>query len=311
MDLSAIVWMTAMLVVAVILLLALLIRWGYTIPWTGFGEYTWTEWKDQKYQRAKTLWDWMQLLLIPITITVVGAFGAAWLNQRREILARDLDDRRHREQQEFVQDRFREEALQKYLDSMAELMLGKGLRTSKPEDEVRDIARARTLTVLQGLDGARMGTLLRFLKESKLIENANPIISLNSLRIDNARLRGAHLRLADLHGAVFAGAELREAHLEGADLQDAYLGGEADLRGAHLKEASLRGAIFTGEDHSGADLRGADLRGADLRGADLRGVRNLTQEQLESARGDEETRLPEGLVRPAAWIWSAEPRDAR
>ena len=296
MDLSAIVWMTAMLVVAVILLLALLIRWGYTIPWTGFGEYTWTEWKDQKYQRAKTLWDWMQLLLIPITITVVGAFGAAWLNQRREILARDLDDRRHREQQEFVQDRFREEALQKYLDSMAELMLGKGLRTSKPEDEVRDIARARTLTVLQGLDGARMGTLLRFLKESKLIENANPIILLNSLRIDNARL----------HGAVFAGAELREAHLEGADLQDAYLGGEADLRGAHLKEASLRGAIFTGEDHSGADLRGADFRGADLRG-----VRNLTQEQLDSARGDVATRLPEGLVRPVAWIQAAGPHDAR
>ncbi|MBV8231897.1 MAG: pentapeptide repeat-containing protein [Planctomycetaceae bacterium] len=308
--------MTAMLVVAVILLLALLIRWGYTIPWTGFGEYTWTEWKDQKYQRAKTLWDWMQLLLIPIMIAVVGVFGAAWFNQRRELLARDLDERRHREEQELVQDRFREEALQKYLDSMAELMLGKGLRTSIREAEVRDIARALTLTVMQGLDGARKGTLLRFLKESKLIENEKPIISLNLVRIDNAQLRGADLRWADLHGAIFTGAELREAHLEGAYLEEAYLGGETDLRGAHLNKADLRGAIFTGEDHSGADLRGADLRGADLRGADLRGAdlrgaRNLTQGQLESARGDVATRLPEGLVRPAALIWSAEPRDAR
>jgi hypothetical protein len=44
----------------------------------------------------------------------------------------------------------------------------------------------------------------------------------------------------------------------------------------------------------------AKLGEADLRGADLRKVTDLTQEQLESARGDAETKLPAGFVRPAS-----------
>jgi hypothetical protein len=60
-----------------------------------------------------------------------------------------------------------------------------------------------------------------------------------------------------------------------------------------LREADLRGANLIR-----ADLRGAVLVDADLRGADLRGALGLAQGQLEWARGDGETKLPEGLVRP-------------
>ena len=202
--------------------------------------------------------------------------------------------------------------MQKYLDSMAELMIEKGLRSSEPDTEVRDIARARTLTVLQGLDGARKGTLLRFLKEAKLINRIAPIISLSTMHLDKAQLRWADLSGTSLHGAIFGGAELREAHLEGADLSNAYLGGEADLRGAYLNGADLNGAIFTGEDQSGADLDGAHLDGADLSGADLSGARNLKLDQICSARwGNEATKLPEGLPHPKKWSQAAGPPGAK
>ena len=45
-----------------------------------------------------------------------------------------------------------------------------------------------------------------------------------------------------------------------------------------------------------ANLRDANLSGANLSGANLSGAKNLTQEQLDEAFGDENTILPEGLT---------------
>ncbi|KAB8188120.1 pentapeptide repeat-containing protein [Microbispora catharanthi] len=92
-------------------------------------------------------------------------------------------------------------------------------------------------------------------------------------------------RAADRRGADLIGARLRKADLRGANLRGAY------LIGADLREADLRGA----------DLIGADLRGADLGGADLTGSVFLTQAQVNAARGDDATKLPPALTRPAHW----------
>ena len=85
------------------------------------------------------------------------------------------------------------------------------------------------------------------------------------------------------------------AQLMGADLRGADLDGHC-LRSALLIASDLRGASF-----ERTDLLGADLRDADLRGADLSGAIFLTQQQLDAARGDAHTRLPEGLTRPRPW----------
>jgi hypothetical protein len=87
----------------------------------------------------------------------------------------------------------------------------------------------------------------------------------------------------------------RNADLVGADLRDADLR-RADLRGAYLIAADLRGA-----DLRGADLLGADLRDAHLQGSDLTGGLFVTQAQLDSARGDADTRLSPQHRRPAHW----------
>ncbi|WP_171169113.1 pentapeptide repeat-containing protein [Streptomyces sp. I05A-00742] len=92
----------------------------------------------------------------------------------------------------------------------------------------------------------------------------------------------------------------KKKNRRGADLMG------ADLRGADLRGANLRGAYLIAANLSGADLRTADLIGADLRdanlaGADLTGAIFLTQLQVNAARGDARTELPEALTRPGHW----------
>ncbi|GLY50097.1 pentapeptide repeat-containing protein [Lentzea sp. NBRC 102530] len=86
-------------------------------------------------------------------------------------------------------------------------------------------------------------------------------------------------------GADLIGARLRNKNLASADFRGAY----------------LIGADLTGSDLSRADMIGADLRGADLSGADLGTCLFLTQPQVNAARGDARTKLPEALTRPAHW----------
>ncbi|OUC93002.1 pentapeptide repeat-containing protein [Streptosporangium minutum] len=115
----------------------------------------------------------------------------------------------------------------------------------------------------------------------------------------------AHRR--DVNALLLRASELVRAEVRhkkkdrrGADLIGAKLKG-ADLRGANLRGAYLIGADLRGADLRMADLIGADFRGADLRGADLTESIFLIQSQLDAAKGDNATRLPPSLTRPAHW----------
>jgi hypothetical protein len=155
----------------------LLVRWGYEFPWTGFAETYVPKSNETEYRPAKTVWDWLGLLIIPVLL----AIGGYVFTHRRETLARELEA-----------DRLREEALQSYIDRMAKLVLDKSLGQSKEDDPVRDVARSQTLLALRRLDAERKGLLLGFLHESDLITKGKTII----------RLVGADLSGADLGGNV-------------------------------------------------------------------------------------------------------------
>jgi CheY-like chemotaxis protein len=142
-------------------------------------------------------------------------------------------------------------------------------------EEVRKIARVRTLTVLQRLDAERKGSVLRFLYESSLIDNDKRIIDLAGADLNRAALSGANLSGANLSGAV-----LRLVRLEGADLS-----------GANLSGANLEGAGM-----SGASLEGANLEGANLSEAEV------TREQLKTAKSLEKATPPEASRR-ASVLW--------
>ncbi|MGP0070026.1 MAG: pentapeptide repeat-containing protein [Isosphaeraceae bacterium] len=245
--------------------LLLAVFWGYGSPqssfgaWTGLGEFSRPMTFGQEYQRYKTLWDWLGLLVIPAVLVV----GGYWLTLRQESLTREIEDRRH--------DRFCQEALQTYIDSIVELIFEKDLLDSSKDSAVRKVARVRTLTVLRVLDGARKGALLKFLHESKLISKDLAIIE----------LMGADLREADLYDADLREADLREARLGKASLQKACLGG-ADLRGASLVEARLAWADLHAADLREAELFDANLNWADLQRADLHEA-NLVRAEVRYA----------------------------
>ena len=223
------------------------IPWAYTQPATGFGERIGPLLAPyQPYQPAKTLWDWMQLLIIPAVL----ALAAVWFNRREQ-----------RGERERNEDNQREMALQSYLDRMSELLLKENLRQAEKGSEVRILARSRTLAMLRRLDDGRNRRLVRFLQEAGLIDGDDPIIVL-----DKAELRGAHLNGVDL-----TGVHLNEANLRDADLTGAFLG-RANLRGANLQQATLSGAFLGNADLGGAFLGGADLRDANLQKASLRGA---------------------------------------
>ena len=87
-------------VLALILLLAL-IDVGHDAAWTGFGD--------------KTLWDWLQLLIVP-TVLAVGGF----LFNRSE----------RRNDQEIASQNTQDAALQAYIDHMTLLLIEHGLHSS-------------------------------------------------------------------------------------------------------------------------------------------------------------------------------------
>ena len=210
-------------------------------------------------QPGKTLWDWLQLLIIP-TVLAVGGYVINLTISRGE---QEATKQRAITEREIANDNQREATLQGYIDKMSELLLHEKLRQSPQTEEVRTIARVRTLTTLLRLDENRKRSVLQFLYESRLIDVNKPIIALS-----NADLSGTDLSGADLSGTDLSGLSLVRADLRGASLLRANLG-ETDLRGAKLSGASLCEADLRGAKLSGANLSNADLNKANLGNADL------------------------------------------
>jgi Pentapeptide repeats (8 copies) len=222
--------------------------------------------------KDKTGFDFVQLFLFPLLLAFAGYFFQYF-------------------QQQSADERYREEALQLYYKDMRELMLEKNLRVSNSRDEVRSIARARTLSVLRQLDTQRKGLLTLFLKESNLItskedDERNPI----------RKHKEGKLTAANPNGKLFSQAgiiSMSGANLESTDLKDMDLRYVSfwytKLKNAHLEEADLRHANLSKANLEGAHLDGANLESANLDGANLDKV---------SMRGTKfcKTTMPDGTI---------------
>lgn len=158
---------------------------------------------NEENQPGKTLWDWLQLLMAPAVLALCGV----WFTRIQH-----LRERKHEElQRAIAADTQREAALQRYLDTMSDLLLHEKLREAAAEDEVRKLARVRTLTVLSRLDSERKRSVLQFLSESGLIDKDKSIIDLSRAELSSTTLHKAKLEgAADLKDALDTIPEQRE-----------------------------------------------------------------------------------------------------
>ena len=236
-------------------------------------------------QIRKTFWYWLQLLIIPFVLAAGAIFfsfkqnnDSLNLNKTQYTQSLNIAATRYVEDKKSALDQQQATTLQKYIDNIQDLLLNHNLLKSTPTDDVAILARARTLTALQGLDPERKGLLVKFLYEANLIEYYMPEMPKSHDAI--IYLNDADLRGAILSDAILIAIRFTEANLSGAILS-----------GANLSGADLRGAIL-----SGANLSGADLSGADLRGTDLSKTNGLTQQQLDTVQSCYNAKLPGGLT---------------
>jgi hypothetical protein len=180
------------LVFAVFVVLAYRRQWR----WTGLSEVRRAKAGEEDVQPAKTLWDWLQLLVIPLALA-----GLAFvLNEAQTQREQRLEDDRAKRQRAASADGAREDTLRAYLTQMSALMLDRRLLRSKPRSDVQAVARTATLTTIRRLDGEHRALVVKFLHEARLLKH-RARVDLSGANLGRAKLRDASLDREDLSGA--------------------------------------------------------------------------------------------------------------
>jgi hypothetical protein len=211
--------------------------------------YSYSDWPGSGYFGIadKKFWDYLELLIVPAAL----AIGVYLLNRAQSERERKAEDAQQERALAVENQRAQDEALQAYLDQMGQLLLDQEcpLRQSKEEDDVRTLARARTLTVMPRLDGERKGRIIQFLYEAGLItktKNAPRRVVVehttddpNPVRVETTLIPERLGKLENTEPIVdLSGAYLREVDMEEAFLHGAFLSG-TELRGAEFDKAIL------------------------------------------------------------------------
>jgi uncharacterized protein YjbI with pentapeptide repeats len=271
---------------------------------------------------GKTVWDWLQLLIVPLALAVIGfAFTL-----QQDVRQNAIEERRAQAERELAEVRAQDAALQAYLDQMTLLILDRKLLEAGDGDPVYTLAQARTSTIIIRLDAEHNRSVTRFLTDSgmtgteRVTEGGDATVSvLRGLELDGADLSSGNLVGADLTDASLHNAHLHNAGLLWADLTDADLSNagladanlsfadlsadgastSADLCGVVGCGASLKDADLSNANLFGANLSGADLSGADLMRADLTNAEGINKEELErQAKSLEGATMPDGSKHP-------------
>jgi uncharacterized protein YjbI with pentapeptide repeats len=273
-----------------------------------------------KYDDGKTLWDWLSLLGVPLSLAVLGFWLQQSQQKRAEVVAQ--------EQREIAADETKEEVLQVYFDRLSVLLVDKNLLAIASKvyasasetqengvqpkieatleerellDSAVDVIRARTLSILRRFENGpdRKTSVIRFLIEADIVSKLKLSLSqanLSESDLKRADLRGANLIEANLKRADLRGANLLGADLTGADLSESNLS-KADLFGANLCLANLSAANLTSAVLYTTNWLGADLDRANLSGAAFR-IQDLTEVEKADfqARGASLYNLSESQV---------------
>jgi len=268
--------------------------------WLGVQERRWKKSAGEEVQPAKTAWDVLQLLIVPVMLVAI----ALYFNASQASRDRSREDRRIRQDRALADDAREDATLDAYIAKMSGLILDRGLVKARPGSAVRQVARTATLATVRRLSGSRKGEVVRFLFEAGLL--AVPTLSGYSpgapvINLEGADLHGVDLVNASLnasfsptYGVTFGhGAVALRGDLRGARFDHAY------LQGTNFRGANLRGASFKGARIYGASFPADDLRDASFEEAYLSDVVNLAWTRLDGAVFDD------AFIGPGTTFWAA------
>ena len=159
---------------------------------------------------------------------------------------------------------------------------------------LKQIVAAITLTATAGPAIAQDASEIALVQSGQSCPRCNlfqadlAYMDLSDIDVSGARLRQSDMQLSTFDDWTLAGANISVSNLFGARFN------RADFTGANLQSATLVGTYL-----GSSILTNANLAGANLSGADLSIAKGLTQQQLDTACGDESTLLPSGLTIPA------------
>jgi len=179
---------------------------------------------------------WVQLLAVPIILSVTGAYVASVLQEN----ARQYS------------------ILDKYLKDSELLLSDIESNGSEQQERVKkSLFRTRSIAIVNGFNIENKQIVLRLLSDLRLLNKKDGGISLAGLnlrmaRLDNLSLDEADLSGTDLSGALMSMSSLRAANLSRAVLDRSNMQGSI-LVTANLSWASLRGATL-GHDYDLIEL---------------------------------------------------------
>jgi uncharacterized protein YjbI with pentapeptide repeats len=251
-------------------LFVILINFGYSIQSTGFPDsYS----PNGVFTRGKTLWDWLELLIVPIILTILAIYISNF-QKNREISIEMLET-----QNRAIQD-YHLLVTQTIMESKGNITL----------DVSKNLLRARTLAILSIISNQQKAALIQFIIESGLLNITSKCLdqrrfNLSNIewlpgRYENIVLSGinmskSHSCQSSFHQSIISGSNLIGSIIEftsfiKADLNYCDLS-HSEILSSLFTEARLIKAKLIDANLQGNDFRGSILRNAKLRGSNLKG----------------------------------------
>jgi len=225
--------------------------------WTGFGESEINIFMDP----AKSLWDWMELLIIPVALGIAG-----WALNNAE------KSNSYKKESERAQN----EIIDSFIKIFTQLILDKNL-TKDSDIQIKIIARTRIMFALNNIDRSRKRQILQFIYESGLIFN-KPTLNLNGANINNANLDEILLTNAEIRGAYFINTSMKKTNLE----ESIFIG--CDFTNANFTNSKVKNLDLSYTNLTGVKLKNMDLTSVNFLGAIFKNTKlnnsKLTEAQI-------------------------------
>lgn len=233
------------LIIIIIILLAFLIYYAlfpyYSPDWTGFRYYN-----NVNQLEVKKLWDWLDLLIVPVSLILLGWLYKTYEKTKEEI--KEIENKQN-------------EILDSYFRIISEFISNSNLLDTNKNKESRVIARTRTIVALENLEGERKGQVLQFLYESNLIDNEK--INILGANFKCLQVSGIVLRKLTIKGVYFCNSNFENTFLDKSRFIS------CDFTNTNFNKSSMEDTSFEYSNLSKCKLSNIDLTKVNFEGSNL------------------------------------------